>query len=64
MNYAEANFDVLPRLNEIKYASGILDELLYLSVPSERTQVSLWSYGVRIRESSPGECVRTHQRCS
>ncbi|KAJ4872151.1 hypothetical protein Rs2_46191 [Raphanus sativus] len=36
----KANFDVLPRLNEIKYASGILDELLYLSVPSERTQVN------------------------
>uniref|UniRef100_A0A1J3I7R9 Putative transcriptional regulator SLK2 n=1 Tax=Noccaea caerulescens TaxID=107243 RepID=A0A1J3I7R9_NOCCA len=32
----EATFDVLPRLNEIKFASGVLDELLYLGLPTER----------------------------
>ncbi|CAH2077974.1 unnamed protein product [Thlaspi arvense] len=31
----EATFDVLARLNEIKFASGIIDELLYLDHPRE-----------------------------
>ncbi|EOA15349.1 hypothetical protein CARUB_v10004256mg [Capsella rubella] len=31
----EANFDVLARLIEIKFASGIIDELLYLDHPRE-----------------------------
>ncbi|KAL0873316.1 hypothetical protein Bca101_023021 [Brassica carinata] len=31
----EATFDVLARLNEIKFASGIIDELLYLDLPRE-----------------------------
>ena len=32
---AEATFDVLARLNEIKFASGIIDEFLYLDLPRE-----------------------------
>ncbi|XP_010521351.1 PREDICTED: probable transcriptional regulator SLK3 [Tarenaya hassleriana] len=31
----EASFDVLARLNEIKFGSGIIDELLYLDYPRE-----------------------------
>ncbi|KAF3485419.1 hypothetical protein F2Q69_00057363 [Brassica cretica] len=31
----EATFDVLARLNEIKFASGIIDEFLYLDLPRE-----------------------------
>ena len=27
---------MLPRLNEIKYGSGVIDELLFLDVPRER----------------------------
>ncbi|XP_057527669.1 probable transcriptional regulator SLK2 [Amaranthus tricolor] len=32
----EATYEVLPRLNEIKYGSGVIDELLFLDVPRER----------------------------
>ncbi|KAF8077505.1 hypothetical protein N665_1032s0016 [Sinapis alba] len=31
----EATFDMLARLNEIKFASGIIDEVLYLDLPRE-----------------------------
>ncbi|XP_047327151.1 probable transcriptional regulator SLK2 [Impatiens glandulifera] len=31
----EATFEVLPRLNEIKFNSGVLDELLFLDLPRE-----------------------------
>lgn len=31
----EATFEVLPRLNEIKFASGVIDELLFLDLPRE-----------------------------
>ncbi|KAL6509477.1 putative transcriptional regulator slk2 [Orobanche gracilis] len=31
----EATFEVLPRLNEIKFGSGIIDELLFLDLPRE-----------------------------
>ncbi|KAL6977661.1 hypothetical protein U1Q18_026451 [Sarracenia purpurea var. burkii] len=31
----EATFEVLPRLNEIKFGSGVIDELLFLDLPSE-----------------------------
>ncbi|KAJ1433712.1 LIM-domain binding protein/SEUSS [Sesbania bispinosa] len=31
----EATFDVLPRLNEIKFGSGLIDELLFLDMPRE-----------------------------
>lgn len=31
----EATFDVLPRLNEIKFGSGVIDELLFLDLPHE-----------------------------
>ncbi|KAG2263197.1 hypothetical protein Bca52824_070276 [Brassica carinata] len=31
----EATFDVLARLNEIKFASGIIDEVMYLDLPRE-----------------------------
>lgn len=32
----EASFEVLPRLNEIKFASGVIDELWFLDLPQER----------------------------
>ncbi|CAH8382837.1 unnamed protein product [Eruca vesicaria subsp. sativa] len=50
----EATFDVLPRLNEIKFASGVLDELLYLSVPAERrfpSGVMVLEYAKAVQES-------------
>ncbi|EPS73722.1 hypothetical protein M569_01032, partial [Genlisea aurea] len=31
----EATFEVLPRLNEIKFSSGVIDELLFLDCPRE-----------------------------
>ncbi|XP_022159483.1 probable transcriptional regulator SLK2 isoform X2 [Momordica charantia] len=31
----EASFEVLPRLNEIKFGSGVIDELLFLDSPRE-----------------------------
>ncbi|KAC9112626.1 hypothetical protein E3N88_46338 [Mikania micrantha] len=31
----EATFEVLPRLNEIKFSSGVIDELLFLDLPRE-----------------------------
>ncbi|XP_027362936.1 probable transcriptional regulator SLK2 isoform X3 [Abrus precatorius] len=31
----EATFEVLPRLNEIKFGSGVMDELLFLDLPRE-----------------------------
>lgn len=54
MNSAEATFDVLPRLNEIKFASGVIDELLYLSVPSERrfpSGIMVLEYTKAVQES-------------
>ena len=51
---AEATFDVLPRLNEIKFASGVIDELLYLSVPSERrfpSGIMVLEYAKAVQES-------------
>ncbi|CAN8251928.1 unnamed protein product [Cochlearia groenlandica] len=50
----EATFDVLPRLNEIKFTSGVLDELLYLDVPSERrfpSGVMMLEYAKAVQES-------------
>ncbi|ESQ31722.1 hypothetical protein EUTSA_v10003661mg [Eutrema salsugineum] len=50
----EATFDVLPRLNEIKFASGVLDELLYLGVPSERrfaSGIMMLEYPKAVQES-------------
>ncbi|VVB17658.1 unnamed protein product [Arabis nemorensis] len=50
----EATFDVLPRLNEIKFASGVLDELLYLGVPSERrfpSGIMTLEYAKAVQES-------------
>lgn len=32
---SEASFEVLPRLNEIKFGSGVIDELLFLDSPRE-----------------------------
>ncbi|KAG5013026.1 hypothetical protein JHK86_025287 [Glycine max] len=31
----EATYEVLPRLNEIKFGSGVIDELLFLDLPRE-----------------------------
>ncbi|CAH2043907.1 unnamed protein product [Thlaspi arvense] len=50
----EATFDILPRLNEIKFASGVLDELLYLGVPSERrfaSGIMMLEYAKAVQES-------------
>ena len=33
--WAEASFEVLPRLNKIKFDSGVVDELLFLDMPQE-----------------------------
>ncbi|XLS71592.1 hypothetical protein HN51_028457, partial [Arachis hypogaea] len=32
----EATFEVLPRLNDIKFGSGVIDELLFLELPREQ----------------------------
>jgi len=31
----EATYEVLPRLNEIKFGGGVIDELLFLDLPRE-----------------------------
>ena len=33
--FTEATYEVLPRLNEIKFGSGVIDELLFLDLPRE-----------------------------
>lgn len=33
--YAEAIFEILPRLNKIKFESGVIDELWFLDLPHE-----------------------------
>ncbi|GMH18409.1 hypothetical protein Nepgr_020250 [Nepenthes gracilis] len=36
----KATFEVLPRLNEIKFGSGLIDELLFIDLPRERRSIS------------------------
>ncbi|KAF9616883.1 hypothetical protein IFM89_032845 [Coptis chinensis] len=50
----EATFEVLPRLNKVKFDSGVIDELLYLDMPREcrfPTGVMMLEYGKAVQES-------------
>ncbi|KAM1183652.1 hypothetical protein COP2_001961 [Malus domestica] len=50
----EATFEVLPRLNEIKFGSGVIDELLFLDLPREcrfPSGVMMLEYGKAVQES-------------
>ncbi|KAI4351798.1 hypothetical protein L6164_006114 [Bauhinia variegata] len=50
----EATFEVLPRLNEIKFGSGVIDELLFLELPREYrfpSGVMLLEYTKAVQES-------------
>ncbi|KMS99044.1 hypothetical protein BVRB_3g066470 isoform A [Beta vulgaris subsp. vulgaris] len=50
----EATFEVLPRLNEIKFGSGVIDELLFVDLPRERRFVNgimMLEYGKAVQES-------------
>ncbi|TQD94766.1 hypothetical protein C1H46_019620 [Malus baccata] len=50
----EATFEVLPRLNEIKFGSGVIDELLHLDLPCEcrfPSGVMMLEYGKAVQES-------------
>ncbi|XP_057481483.1 probable transcriptional regulator SLK2 [Actinidia eriantha] len=50
----KATFEVLPRLNEIKFGSGVIDELLFLDLPHEcrlTNGVMMLEYGKAVQES-------------
>ncbi|KAK4768863.1 hypothetical protein SAY86_027013 [Trapa natans] len=50
----EATFEVLPRLNEIKFGSGVIDELLFLDLPKEYrfpSGIMVLEYGKAVLES-------------
>ncbi|KAI3817953.1 hypothetical protein L1987_11755 [Smallanthus sonchifolius] len=50
----EATFEVLPRLNEIKFSSGVIDELLFLDLPHEYrfpSGIMVLEYGQAVQES-------------
>ncbi|KAK6936407.1 LIM-domain binding protein/SEUSS [Dillenia turbinata] len=50
----EATFEVLPRLNEIKFGSGVIDELLFLDFPREirfSSGIMMLEYGKAVQES-------------
>ncbi|CAN0891656.1 Probable transcriptional regulator SLK2 [Linum grandiflorum] len=50
----EATYDVLPRLNEIKFGSGVIDELLFFDLPRESRLPSgllMLEYGKTVQES-------------
>ncbi|KAK8521312.1 hypothetical protein V6N12_005221 [Hibiscus sabdariffa] len=52
--FTEATFEVLPRLNEIKFGSGVVDELLFLDLPRECRSPSglmMLEYGKTVQES-------------
>lgn len=54
MLFTEATFEVLPRLNEIKFGSGVIDELLFLDLPREcrfPSGVMILEYGKAVQES-------------
>lgn len=54
MVLTEATFEVLPRLNEIKFGSGVIDELLFLDLPKEyrpTTGIMVLEYGKAVLES-------------
>ncbi|XP_059667032.1 probable transcriptional regulator SLK2 [Cornus florida] len=50
----EATFEVLPRLNEIKFGSGVIDELLFLDLPREcrfPSGIMMLEYGKAVQET-------------
>lgn len=50
----EATFEVLPRLNEIKFSSGVMDELLFLDLPRESrfpSGMMMLEYAKAVQES-------------
>ncbi|KAI9112077.1 hypothetical protein K1719_016973 [Acacia pycnantha] len=50
----EATFEVLPRLNEIKFGSGVIDELMFLDLPREYrfpSGLMMLEYGKAVQES-------------
>ncbi|CAL0333244.1 unnamed protein product [Lupinus luteus] len=50
----EATFEVLPRLNEIKFGSGMIDELLFLDMPREyrfQSGMMMLEYAKAVQES-------------
>ncbi|KAE8022488.1 hypothetical protein FH972_008283 [Carpinus fangiana] len=50
----EATFEVLPRLNEIKFGSGVIDELMFLDLPREYrfpSGIMILEYGKAVQES-------------
>ncbi|XP_052302121.1 probable transcriptional regulator SLK2 isoform X2 [Populus trichocarpa] len=50
----EATFEVLPRLNEIKFGSGVIDELLFLDLPREfrlHSGIMMLEYAKAVQES-------------
>lgn len=50
----EATFEILPRLHEIKFGSGVIDELLYLDSPREcrfKSGIMMLEYGKAALES-------------
>ncbi|MFS7929592.1 putative LIM-domain binding protein/SEUSS [Helianthus anomalus] len=50
----EATFEVLPRLSEIKFSSGVIDELLFLDLPRESrfpSGLMILEYGKAVQES-------------
>ncbi|KAG5533758.1 hypothetical protein RHGRI_027816 [Rhododendron griersonianum] len=52
--FTEATYEVLPRLNEIKFGSGVIDELLFLDLPSESrfpSGIMMLDYGKAVQES-------------
>ncbi|XP_043697019.1 probable transcriptional regulator SLK2 [Telopea speciosissima] len=50
----EATFDVLPRLNKIKFDSGVIDDLLFVDLPREcrfPSGLMMLEYGKAVQES-------------
>ncbi|KAF5176493.1 Transcriptional corepressor seuss-like protein [Thalictrum thalictroides] len=50
----EATFEVLPRLNKVKFDSGVIEEILYLDMPREcrfSSGILMLEYGKAIQES-------------
>ncbi|XP_076935634.1 putative transcriptional regulator SLK2 [Bidens hawaiensis] len=50
----EAAFEVIPRLNEIKFGSGVIDELWFLDLPREyrfSSGIMVLEYGKAVQES-------------
>ncbi|KVI10117.1 hypothetical protein Ccrd_011484 [Cynara cardunculus var. scolymus] len=60
----EATFEVLPRLNEIKFGSGVIDELWFLDLPREcrsPSGVMMLEYGKAVQESVYAQMRVVHE---